>query len=69
MWLKLLPYIQFICFIIFAIGVIKYSFRTKTFFVMPNMKHLKHTKDEIMLSAFGLLGFVISSNLRGFLNL
>lgn len=69
MWLKLLPYIQFICFIIFVIGVIKYAIRTKTFFVMPNMKHPKHTKDAIILSAFGLLGFVISSNLRGFLDI
>lgn len=67
LFITLLPYVQFFCFIMFVFGAGKYSIRNKIFFIYPGMKHPKATRSEMFLCVFGLSFFVISMILRGIL--
>ncbi|STZ55413.1 Uncharacterised protein [Moraxella lacunata] len=54
-----LAYLQFLAFLTFAVGIIKYMIKNQLFFISIGMKHPKATKIEMVLVVAGLSLFVI----------
>lgn len=51
---KGLAYLQFLAFLTFAVGIIKYMIRNQIFFICIGMKHPKATKIEMVLAVVGI---------------
>ena len=64
----MLTVINIISFIVFSVGVGLYLFRTKTLFIYPGMKQPESRLYEMALAGFGLITFVITISIKGYIN-
>lgn len=64
----MLSFINFLAFIVFAIGIGLYLFRTKTFLIHPGMKQPKSLWYEMAIAGSGLILFVITTTIKGYLD-
>ena len=62
----MLSFINFLAFIVFAIGIGLYLFRTKMLLIYPSMKQPKSHWYEMALAGCGLILFVITMAIKGY---
>lgn len=64
----MISFINFLAFIVFAIGIGLYLFRTETYLIYPGMKQPKSRWYEMALAGCGLILFVITMAIKGYLD-